>query len=415
MLRETRVDCLARSDSGRYMRRAYCAITTRSPTLIAPRRRPERAEHEDAGDGHRAQHVHHAGEPRLEVGGDHALLAALLAALRDALGLVALAAERLDDAHRRQALGRERRDLPLPLALLARGEAHLAAVVGRDEAEHRRDRDHRHADQRVDQEADDDHPDQRQDRLGDRAEVLGEQRADRVRVAGEAGDEVALLAAVVVGERQALEMGVHLQAQLVRDALARPLEPQVARVRRERVEQRDAHHGSGDQEQRPQVGRGDREGDRAPRDEVVDQVLQRPRLRQVGERHQHRRRGRAAERAPVAPDDLPDQVVRATGARMGAVVVLGGCGVRGAAAEHRAIPARERASCTARLRHIPAREHRLRYASAGASASATRATSATSTGGAPLAPRTRAASNTSVHGPSSRVSRSTSGPPTSSQ
>ena len=139
--------------------------------------------------------------------------------------------------------------------------------------------------------------------------------------------------------------------------------------------------GRGDQEQRPQVGRGDREGDRAPRDEVVDQVLQRPRLRQVGERHQHRRRGRAAEGAPVAPDDLPDQLVRATGARMGAVVVLGGCGVRGAAAEHRAIPARERASCTARLRHIPARENRLRYASAGASASATRATSATSTGG----------------------------------
>ena len=206
------------------------------------RRGAKRAEDQHERHRDRAEHVDDPAEPRLEVRGVHALHAALLAALGDALGLVALAAERLDDAHRRQRLGGERRDLALALALAARGDADLAAVVDRHEAEHRRDRDHRHADQRIDQQGHDDHPDERQDRLGHRAEVLGEQRADRVRVTGEPRHEVALLAAVVVGEREALQVGVHLQAQLVGDALPRPLEPQVARVRRERVEQRDADH-----------------------------------------------------------------------------------------------------------------------------------------------------------------------------
>ena len=206
------------------------------------------------------------------------------------------------------------------MAALAAGRvADPPAVVHAHDPEQRRDREHGHAEQRVDGQADDEHAHERQDGLGHRPEVVGEQLADLVGVAGQARDEVALLAAVVVGQRQALEVVVHLQAKLVGDPLAGALEPQVAGVAGQRVEHRDADDRRRDEHEQAHVLGGEAERDRVARDHRVDEELQRPRLGQAGDGDEHGGDARAAERRPVAAHDRADEAARPAGAGNGAV------------------------------------------------------------------------------------------------
>ncbi len=222
--------------------------------------------------------------------------------LAHALALVALGAERLDDRHRRQRFVGDRRDLPLLRAPHPRLRPHAPPV---DEAEHagqRRGGDRDDREHRVDHGQHDGHPDRQQRRLDHRAERLREQVAHRVHVAGHARDQVALLALLVEAEREPLQVLVDAHAQVVRDALAGRLQPQVGGVLRARLDQRDGDRDGSDRHEQPHVVGVERERGVAMREQAVDQQRERPRLGEIGGGQGDGRTRGAGERLPAAQD-----------------------------------------------------------------------------------------------------------------
>ena len=174
----------------------------------------------------------------------------LLAAGAHAVGLEPLAAERLHHGHRRQRLAGHRRDPALVRAPHARRAAHAAAVDPADAEQRRRGGERDQRQHRVEDQQDDGHAEREQQGLRDRPELLREEVAHGVDVAGHAREQVALLALLVEGEREPLEVVVDGDPQLVADPLAGGLQPQVGEVERGGLGQRDQQHEDGDADQR---------------------------------------------------------------------------------------------------------------------------------------------------------------------
>ena len=180
---------------------------------------------------------------------------ALLAAAADALGLALLGAEGLHDRHRRERLVGDGRQVALVAALRARALADLAAE---DEADHDQQRRGREADQRqhrVDEQQHDGHAQRQQRGLQHLPERVAEELAHVVDVLGDAREQVALLGALVEGEAEALQVVVDRDAQLVRDALAGALHPEVGEVRGGGLGDGDAEDQGADRQDEADVGR----------------------------------------------------------------------------------------------------------------------------------------------------------------
>ena len=139
-------------------------------------------------------------------------------------------------------------------APLARLRPHAPAVDPAHQREQRRCGDRDEREHRVEPQQHREHPGREQRRLGDLPERLREQVAHRVDVAGHVRQQVALLAALVEAEREPLEVVVDARAQLVRDPLARDLEPQVRDVLRARLDERDDEHQRRHGDQQADVG-----------------------------------------------------------------------------------------------------------------------------------------------------------------
>ena len=196
---------------------------------------------------------------------------------------------------------------PSRLRCWRRGDLDLAPVADRHRAEYRRDAAHRAAPmQRVEQQLTTIIPHERRIAWAIVPRVSENSVADRVRVAVTRVTRSPFWRRSWKRARGAAG-GRTSQAQVVRDPLAGALQPQVARVRRDCLEQRDPDDRRGDQDEHPDVVGVERERDRVARDEAVDEELQRPRLREVGDRHQDGRRHRRRRAPPVAADDAADQ------------------------------------------------------------------------------------------------------------
>ena len=213
------------------------------------------AEPDDQRGGDRRDHADKAVEAGLEARDVYADAHALGAAHVHALALEALRARRLDHGHGGERLAGERGDLALVRALGTRplAHAHAIAVAEQPQCRHRQEGDER--EDGVDREGHDRHADQQQRALRNGPERLGEEIPDRGDVLGHARDEVALLGSLVIVERQTVEVLVDRDAQRVRDALARAVEPQVGEVVRDRLGERDDHDERDDDQQQPRVAR----------------------------------------------------------------------------------------------------------------------------------------------------------------
>jgi hypothetical protein len=122
-------------------------------------------------------------------------------------------------------------------------------------------------------------------------------------VAGEAGEHVAMAAAVEGVRLQPLEVGEELGAQREREALADPGGRVLVAEGEQRAEQREADHGRHEDGQR---------AERLGHQDVVDDELEEPDLGGLDRGQQSRQRDACRERLPVrprqrpeAPEDLP--------------------------------------------------------------------------------------------------------------
>ncbi len=141
------------------------------------------------------------------------------------------------------------------------------------------------------------------------------ERLDRLDVVDDGGQDRAELVAVVVGERQALEVVVQAVAQVVRHPLRHALGVVVLDVACHRAHRGDEHHPDGSNSRQLHLvasEHGDVQG-RQPfghlvaADDIVDDDLQGPRRRQAHHRLQQHGREDDQQPAPVGTQQLAHQ------------------------------------------------------------------------------------------------------------
>ena len=139
-----------------------------------------------------------------------------------------------------------------------------------------------------------------QDPRGGLHELAGgrqQQRLDRVDVAGQAGEHVAVAAAVERVGLEPLQVGEELRAQGEREALADPGRRVLVAEREQRPEQREAdHRRHEDRERRERLGH----------QHVVDHDLEQPDLGGLDGRQQRRERDPGRELLAVRPRQRPE-------------------------------------------------------------------------------------------------------------
>ena len=172
-----------------------------------------------------------------------------------------------------------------------------------------------------------------QDPRGGLHELAGrrqQQRLDRVDVAGQAGEHVAVAAAVERVRLEPLQVREDLRAQREREALADPGRRVLVAEREQRPEQREADHGRHEDRERLE---------RLGHQHVVDDELEQPHLGRLDRGQQRRERDAGGEllavrprQRPEAPDHLAHRDRR--GRRDDAIVVGGRCERGGEAVEH---------------------------------------------------------------------------------
>ena len=141
----------------------------------------------------------------------------------------------------------------------------------------------------------------RADALDELAERRQQQRLDRVDVAGEAREHVAVAAAVERVGLEPLEVGEHARAQREREALADPGGEVLVAERQRRAEQREPEHRERVARQRPEL---------AGREHVVDDQLEDPDLGRLDGRQQRREHEAEREHAAQRPRQRPEAAER---------------------------------------------------------------------------------------------------------
>jgi hypothetical protein len=167
--------------------------------------------------------------------------------------LEALGSQRFHRAHRRQRLLAQGGDLALGGSLLTGGGLQRAAGTSRDDSEGGDDGYDGQRQHGVDEQTHGQHPAEQQQREGDGRDRLAVQLADGVDVTGEAGDEVAGGTAVVVPQRQPLQVGVDGHSQVVHDPFGGAAHSDLGGVGTARLGHRDAHDERANSEKEPGV------------------------------------------------------------------------------------------------------------------------------------------------------------------
>ena len=168
-----------------------------------------------------------------------------------------LARERLDDAHARQVFGEGRGDEPEPLADALVGVVRTDAEPARRDAHEREDDERRESETPVEQEKHDDRADEDERVLHEARDAVGDELVERLDVVRDAADRRAGAIALVVAEREPLEVAEELDAQVGERALADPA--RVVRLRGRERERRDPgdDESDDDEAQRPEIARLD--------------------------------------------------------------------------------------------------------------------------------------------------------------
>ena len=133
-----------------------------------------------------------------------------------------LTCEGLEDAHARDVFGQRRGDEPQALPDGAVGEGRARAEHRRGDDQRRHHRERREREPPVEEEQDHDRAEQQQRVLQQRRHAFRHQLVERVDVVRQPADDDACAVALVVAERQALEMAEEAVAQVREDALSRP-------------------------------------------------------------------------------------------------------------------------------------------------------------------------------------------------
>ena len=133
-----------------------------------------------------------------------------------------LARERLDDAHARDVLGERRRDEAEPLAHAPVRVVRARAEPGGRERHEREDDERREREAPVEQEEHDDGPDEDERVLDEARDAVGDELVERLDVVRDPADDRAGAVALVVAEREALEVAEELDAQVGERPLADP-------------------------------------------------------------------------------------------------------------------------------------------------------------------------------------------------
>ena len=175
----------------------------------------EQANHQGQGGAHRGGHANEQLEAALKEGDLHLTGNPLCRLTDEARVLVIFAAERLDHADGTERFGHHRHRRTVQALNLLPAYAQRLAECPRQHVQHRR---HAKRDERklpVDPGNDDDHADQRERRRDHRDEAVERDALDRVSVVLNAIGRVAGAAAVVVRERQPLDMAEQLGAKVL--------------------------------------------------------------------------------------------------------------------------------------------------------------------------------------------------------
>ena len=161
--------------------------------------------------------------------------------LAEALLVGALARVRLHDAHPGDVLRERRGHVAEPLADGAVRARRVDPEGGRRGQHQRHDREGRQRELPVEQEEDHGRPDEDQRALHEGRDAVRHQLVERVDVVRQPADDHARAVALVVAEREALQMPEEPVAQVGEDALARPTGE--VRLRGAREQARDARDG----------------------------------------------------------------------------------------------------------------------------------------------------------------------------
>ncbi len=266
-------------------------------------RHPHDAETDDERRGDRRHHPDQAVEAGLQSRHLDPYPHALSAPSVHAVALEPLGSGGLDDRHRGEGLARQRSDHALVRALDPRALADPEAVAPAEDCKGRQREEGDEGEDWVDDNRDHRHAQEQEGTLGDRPERGGEELADRGDVLGHPSHEVAFRSAVVVAEREPVQVLVDGDPHRVRDPLPRAVEPQVGEVVGERLGERDHDHEADDGGEQAQVGGFQLERRVAVADDLIERERERPRLRQLDER-EHDGRGRCpAEGGPLGPKE----------------------------------------------------------------------------------------------------------------
>ena len=133
-----------------------------------------------------------------------------------------LARERLDDAHPRDVLRERRRDEPEALADAAVRLVRSRPEPRRREPHQREDDERREREPPVEEEEDDHGPDEDERVLDEARDAVGDELVERLDVVRDPADDRARAVALVVAERQPLEVAEELDPQVGERAFADP-------------------------------------------------------------------------------------------------------------------------------------------------------------------------------------------------
>ena len=176
------------------------------------------ADQQHGGEPELRQEADHRVVGRLQARGDHRLVEHAPDAVAEALELVGLAGEGLDDAHARDVLLGVRGQLGDALLDLLDRRARAAPVALGDQHDERHRRHRDQAELRVDHDHRDAGEHDRQRRLQDEHEAVAEEEAHGLQVDGRTRHQLAGLLAVEEAELESLQVPVEPLAQVVLDA-----------------------------------------------------------------------------------------------------------------------------------------------------------------------------------------------------
>ena len=210
----------ARSCTGLKNFDRYARNTVSAPAVIVAGDDQQRAAPQHEARAQRDDDRHDRREQRLDPARLERGVDRRAARRRHPAGLEVLPAERLDDAHRAQALLDDGDDVALPLAHLALHFLDRLLEAHHEQQQERRDADGDQREVPVEPEHEPQHADDRHQVDEDAERGRRREALHRRDVVGDRREQRAGLRAVVEGEREPVQMLVDADAQVVRDVLA---------------------------------------------------------------------------------------------------------------------------------------------------------------------------------------------------